>query len=162
MVRIGIGCLVLFVAFVFLNSARSASNEHLRDGIDRLNSMDITMYCTNVAEYWDDGMWASSMGVADEIFGRSADEPRIYSFEALPRDGVHHHAWNAMNQREKAWYAGHFHQGWKDGAKFIAANPTLLIEDPHDMSGVIPFPLRMEMKEARYKLCLHEGRPKEA
>lgn len=161
MVRIVMCLFVVFVAFVFMNSARSASNEHLRDGIDKLGEMDITMYCANVAEYWDDGLWARSMDIPDAILGRSEDEPPKYSLEALPKDGVHHHAWNGMNERERAWYAQHFHQGWKDGAKFIAENPEVLIVDPKDMSGVIPFQVRMEMKDARYQLCLHEGRPKE-
>jgi hypothetical protein len=156
---------LLVAAFCFamhFNNARAASNEHFRDGIDKLRDMDISNYCMNVAEYWDDGIWARSMGIADAIFGRSAEEPAQYTVEALPREGIHHHAWDGLNAREQQWYAAHFHQGWKDGATFIAENPTLLVADPRDMSGVIPFPIRMAMKEARFNLCLHEGRPRES
>lgn len=162
MVKIGLLGFVLLVVFCFANSVRSASNEHLRDGIDRLGDMDITMYCGNVAEYHDDGMWAASMGIADEILGRTAEEPDVYTLDKLPREGIHHHAWNGMNSRERAWYSIHFHQGWKDGSKFISENPEALVEHPQDMSGLIPIQIRMEMKEARYRLCLHEGRPREA
>src|SRR4026209_2536869 len=148
--------LVAFICFAMhVHSAHAASNEHLRGGIDKLRDMEISMYCMNVAEYHDDGMWAASMGIADEIFGRSAEEPQAYSLGQLPRDGIHHQAWDGLNPREKQWYAGHFHQGWKDGNTFIADNPALLVVAPHDMSGVIPFPIRMGMKEARFNLCLH-------
>lgn len=161
MVRIGILGFVMLILFCTLNSVRGASNERFRDNIDRLRDQPITDYCMNVAEVWDDGIWAKSMGIAENVMNRADGEPDQYTMDQLPKDGIRYKGWDAQTEREKAWYMIHFHAGYKDGEAFIHDNPEVLV-DMRDMSGVIPLPLRMQMKDARFKLCLHEGRPKEA
>lgn len=139
---------------------KAASSERLRDRVDELKASGPIAYCSNVAEYWDDGAWARSMGVARAVLPRLPTEPMPYETpDTLPRDGIHLPAWSTMTPREQLWYVDLFDAGWTAGAKFIAEHPAQLIDNPHDFSGVIPYRLRMQMKQERFEKCLEAWPP---
>lgn len=140
----------------------SASSERLRDQVDRLKEAGPVVYCSNVAEFWDDGTWAASMGIDDAIFARPEGQSVDRNPDELPRDGIRHHDWAKMSEREREWYAVLFHDGWKAGTQFKAEHADVLIADPHDFTGVIPLGLRMQMKQARFEQCMQAWPPTEA
>jgi len=149
---------LIAAAFIFLlpSLSDSASSERLRDQMDRLKEAGPTVYCANVAESWDDGTWAASMGIADAIFARPEGQSVSPNPDELPRDGIRHQDWANMTQHERGWYAALFHDGWKTGTKFKADHVDVLIADPHDFTGVIPLGFRMQMKQARFDKCLED------
>ena len=130
------------------------------DYVEALKSAGRVAYCGELASRWDDGTWARSMGIADVIFEPKVGEPRQWDDpDKMPRDGIRHQSWLAMNDNERAWYTPLFHDGWKMADRWIAGNADKLIESPHDFTGVIPYMSRMEMKQKRFEKCLQEWKP---
>jgi hypothetical protein len=153
------------IALALAAGVFAASNENLGDrapdAVDKLIKAGPEPYCENVAEFWDDGTWAASMGIANIIFGRDPNYAVPANPDDLPRDGIHHGAWNQMTEHEQTWYAFLFHAGWLAGRAFMKAHPDVLIVDPHDFSGHIPIGFRMELKQGRFEQCLREWPPRE-
>jgi hypothetical protein len=155
----------IFVVFLLPRLSHAASNEHLGDrapdAVDRLIKGGPTPYCENVAEFWDDGVWAVSMDIADAIFGRDPDYTVPADPADLPHDGIRHGAWNGMTEHEQGWYADLFHAGWKVGRAFMGEHPNVLIADPSDFSGHIPLGFRTQLKQGRFEECLRAWPPRE-
>jgi hypothetical protein len=142
----------------------AASNEHLgdraHDRVDTLIEAGRTDYCGMVAEYWDDGTWAASIGIADAIITRPDDFITPDDPADLPRDGIRRFKESDdLTEHEQGWYADLFHAGWKAGSEFMLEHPEVLI-DRRD-TGRIPLGFRAELKQGRFEQCLREWPPRE-
>jgi hypothetical protein len=141
--------------------ALAASNENLGerpDYIEALRSAGQVTYCGELAERWDDGTWSRAMGIADVILPGLPDGVNTWRRpEDMPRDGIHHGNWLTMNDNERAWYAGLFHDGWQVADAWIQAHPLeLTAPEVHDWTGLIPYLTRMRLKQGRFEKCVRE------
>lgn len=132
------------------------------DEIDRLKTKGVMAYCSVVADFWDDGAWARSMGVAMVVLPAPTGYVRPDDQAKMPRDGVRHASWFRMTEREKNFYLSAFEAGWKFADVFIAeAKPDVLTDTPTDFTGVIPYATRMNLTHDRFLECLHHWPPLE-
>lgn len=135
------------------------------DGVDTLKSHGVQAYCGVLAEFFDDGTWTRSMGIAMEIHqGPNGVCPKRDETDPskLSRTGVCHAKWHDMTDRERGFYQSAFEAGWKAADKYIAKSPPAeLVVDPHDFTGVIPYVNRMKMKQDRFEDCLEHWPPLE-
>lgn len=143
-----------------------ASNERFLedrpDFVERLKEAGMKDYCGWLAYFWDDGVWARSMGIARMIVPRAETDPEFFADpDDIPRDAIHHQSWARMNEHERAWYQDLAFAGWDAADSFIKLNPELLVHNPHDRSGVIPYEQRMLMKQGRFEECLRNWPPRE-
>lgn len=155
--------LTLALAGFGASFVQSASNESIGadpnrpDFIDALRGAGMVTYCGELAERWDDGTWSRAMGIADVIKAPEPGKPHSWANpDDIPRDYVRHQSWDRMNANEQAWYAMHFHAGWKTADQWISAHPLELNPEKHDFTGLIPFMERMILKQHRFEACLQD------
>jgi hypothetical protein len=158
-----LGALIFCIPF-YNGTAYGASNERLGEPPDRVRQLleaGREDYCEVLAEFWDDGTWAASMGIANVILDRPADYVPPRDPADLQRDGIRRFKAGETTEREMTWYAFLFHAGWLAGHAFMAEHPEALVADPHDFSGVIPLEARAALKQGRFEKCLREWPPRE-
>lgn len=151
---LGVIAVVLLLAGMF--------NQFSRAG-DRVELMEQgrvpLVLCKEAASAFDQGVWGRNLGIAHAIVQAPPGEAATVSSAAdVPKEAFHHPDWDAMTDKERAFFSEHLFAGWTEADRII----TTVEEQERAQAGNEAFSItviidpvgKAKMTQAYFEKCM--------